>query len=198
MKKSSVQLVTFLMIMVFSNNVFSEDDRPNWDPKLLVGQKLCKICHSKDKIGNQYSVWKDSVHANAFEALASAEAMEVAKKAGITDPQSSGKCLKCHATAYGFTENKITEKVTIEQGVSCQTCHGPGKKYKAKTKHGSKFRDLAKKNGMIFPTAENTCLRCHNQENPTYNPERYTTKDGKKVDFDYDQAFEKIKHAIKR
>ena len=50
-------------------------------------------------------------------------------------------------------------------GVSCESCHGPGSSYKSPTI----MKDLAlsKKNGLIMPTKE-VCLKCHNKENPFY------------------------------
>ena len=151
-----------------------------WDPANLVAETACKACHSMAKIGNQYAVWQGSAHAKAFAALKSDAAKEIGKKAGIDDPSTSGKCLKCHSTAYAFTEAKVSADLPVESGVTCQSCHGPAKAYKAM--HN---KDLAgaKANGLIVPTAENTCSRCHNKENPT-----------DKGDFDFAKMHEKIKH----
>lgn len=141
------------------------DEAAKWDPADLAKESTCKICHSKADKGDQFGVWQKSKHAKAFEALKSDKAKEVAKKAGVEDPTTSGKCLKCHSTAYGFTEAKVTDKIAVEEGVTCQTCHGPGDKYKTKGKHDQGI-ELAKKNGMLVPDA-NTCARCHNKDNPT-------------------------------
>jgi predicted CXXCH cytochrome family protein len=170
----------------------------NWDAKLVAKEMFCKVCHGggKPQVGNQYAAWKESGHAKAFETLKSDKAKEVAKKAGVEDPTTSGKCLRCHSTAYGFTEAKVTDKITPQEGVTCQGCHGPGEKYKAEGQHGKTVRELAAKNGQILPTEANTCSRCHSKDSPTYNAERYTTKDGKKVGFDFEQASAKIKHPI--
>ena len=79
----------------------------------------------------------------------------------------------------------------MEEGVTCEACHGPGKKYQSK--ETMKSRDKAVAAGMIYP-ATKSCPNCHNDHNPTWKPDRYTTKDGKKVGFDAEQAYEKIKH----
>jgi hypothetical protein len=47
--------------------------------------------------------------------------------------------------------------------------------------------------GMIYP-ATLSCAKCHNETSPTWKADRYTAKDGKKVGFDAEQAYEKIKH----
>jgi hypothetical protein len=47
--------------------------------------------------------------------------------------------------------------------------------------------------GLIYPASQ-SCTLCHNDTSPVWKADRYTTKDGKKVGFDFDVAFEKIKH----
>lgn len=168
-----------------------------WPPKRLVPEEFCEVCHAKDSNGNQTAVLKEGPHAKAFASLSTEKGKEIAAKMGVADPAKSGKCLKCHATAYGFTEKKVTKEIKPEEGVTCQACHGPGDKYMDKDTHANN-RDKALKKGLVVPTAANTCLRCHNAQNPSHNPERYTTKDAKKVDFDFEQATEKIKHPVKK
>ena len=161
------------------------------DPANLVGVKACGICHKKEDSGNQNGIWQESRHAKAFERLATPEAKEIAAKLGIDNPQTSGKCLKCHSTAYYFTETAQTTKIKPEEGVSCESCHGPGKTYMMK----SVMEDAAKslQAGLLRATSE-TCQRCHNDTSPVWKTDRYTTKDGKKVGFDFEQAFDKMKH----
>ena len=161
------------------------------DAANYVGTKSCRICHKKESTGNQYAKWEAGPHAKAFEVLGTPEAKAAGAKVGVDDPQTSGKCLKCHATAYHFSETVQTEKLTAEDAVSCESCHGPGKKYKSKTTMEDREKCIA--NGMIYP-AMKSCELCHNEESPSWDPERYTTKDGKKVGFDVEQAYEKIKH----
>jgi hypothetical protein len=161
------------------------------DASLYVGVKSCKMCHKKEEAGNQLQKWMDGPHAKAFAVLASDESKAAAAKLGIDDPQQSGKCLKCHSTAYNFTETVQSDKPPVDEGVSCESCHGPGKNYKSKKVMQVLDDSIAA--GMIHP-ATKSCTLCHNDTSPTWNPERYTTKDGKKVGFDEEQAYEKIKH----
>ena len=116
----------------------------------------------------------------------------VAAKLGIDDPQTSGKCLKCHSTAYFFTETLQSEAVAVEDGVSCESCHGPGADYKKKSIMQSREESIA--NGMVYPALVKSCTQCHNDTGPTWDPERYTTASGEKTGFDPVQAYEKIKH----
>jgi len=162
------------------------------DASLLVGTKTCAMCHKKAESGDQFGKWQASPHAKAFELLGAPEAKAAGAKVGVAEPQKSGKCLKCHSTAYNFTEeSKATEKVLVEDGVSCESCHGPGKNYKAKATMEDQAQAIA--GGLIHP-ATASCTLCHNDQSPTWNAEKYTTKDGKKVGFDPEQAYEKIKH----
>jgi len=167
----------------------------------FVGAKKCKMCHNKPKVGDQYKIWLDTKHAKAFESLASEDAKKAAKKAGVKDPQKSGKCLKCHSTAYNHQETiaknlKVKKStgepyLTVEEGVSCETCHFAGSDYKKKKI--MKDEKLAVANGLN-PEPKKMCLKCHNDESPFWDPARFKLADGKTAGFDFDQAWEKIKH----
>jgi len=135
------------------------------DATNYIGAKMCGICHKADTSGNQLAKWQATPHAKAFETLGTPAAKEIGKKLGIDDPQKSGKCLKCHSTAYNFTEVVATEKIKVEEGVSCESCHGPGKKYMAKATMESREKSIA--GGMIYPATQN-CKLCHNAESPTF------------------------------
>ncbi|MBI5395127.1 MAG: cytochrome c family protein [Verrucomicrobia bacterium] len=161
------------------------------DASLYVGVKVCGMCHKKEDSGNQLASWQKGPHSKTFERLGTPEAKAAAAKLGIADPQKSAKCLKCHSTAYNWTEQVATEKIQPEDGVTCESCHGPGKKYMPKSVMEDRKKCI--ENGMVYP-ASKSCELCHNDQNPTWKADRYTTKDGKKVGFDFEQAYEKIKH----
>ena len=147
----------------------------------FVGATKCSMCHKKPEQGEQFKIWQESVHAKAFETLKTPEAKEQGAKLGVDDPSTSGKCLKCHSTAYMFSEAKVTDAIAVEEGVSCESCHGAGKDYMKKSIMENK--DEAVANGLIIPTEE-TCKKCHNPEAPTYKS------------FDFKERWEKIKHPI--
>lgn len=151
------------------------------DAHEFAGAQKCSICHKKPEQGEQFRIWQESKHAKAFETLGTPEAKKFAAERGVEDPQTSGKCLKCHSTAYGFSEEKVTSAIAVEEGVSCESCHGAGKDYMKK----SVMEDVeaAQAAGLIIPD-ESTCLKCHNQESPTFKP------------FDFNERWEKIKHSV--
>lgn len=160
-------------------------------PKWLGVEGCAKMCHKSAAQGNQLGIWEKSEHAKAYKKLLSPEAKEVAKKLGIDAPEKSEKCLKCHASGYGVPAEMLEEGFTIEHGVQCETCHGPGEFYKKQTV--MKDRKKAEALGLIIGD-EKTCLQCHNDTSPTWRADRYTTKDGKKVGFDFEQMWPKIAH----
>lgn len=180
--------VTFVAFTASVVVVSAEGER---DASLYVGLKSCRMCHKKDESGNQVQKWLDGPHSKAYATLAGKEAKESAAKLGIDDPQKSPKCLKCHSTVYNFTEEVKTDKVDLTDGVACESCHGPGANYKSKTV--MKDRDQCIEKGMIYP-ATKSCTLCHNDSAPSWKPDRYTTKDGKKTGFDVEQAYKKIEH----
>jgi hypothetical protein len=185
-RKTILILAAFCMAVVFVSNSFAADESQ------YVGLKSCKMCHKKDATGNQAKKWDDGPHSKAYAILGTPEAKAAGAKVGVDDPQKSGKCLKCHSTAYNFTETAASNpKLKVEDSVTCESCHGAGKGYKSKKTMQDHAAAVA--GGLIFPATKN-CTKCHNEGSPTWNPEKYTTKDGKKVGFDVEQAYEKIKH----
>lgn len=131
----------------------------------FVGAKGCKTCHNTAASGKQYDIWFASKHSKAYAALATPEAKKIATEKGIADPQKDPKCLKCHVTGYDATKEMLALTYSVEDGVSCESCHGAGEKYKAM--NIMKDKKLAMENGLIMPD-EKTCTRCHNSESPTY------------------------------
>ncbi|MBL6944938.1 MAG: hypothetical protein ISR56_11305, partial [Bacteroidales bacterium] len=122
-----------------------------------IGAAKCKMCHNKPATGAQYKQWAETKHAKAMESLKGDE---------VNNP----KCLKCHSTAGSVNEDLIAT-LTVSEGVSCETCHGPGSGYKSNTI--MKDRDKALAMGMIMPT-EKLCLECHNDQSPHYKGFNYS------------------------
>lgn len=149
------------------------------DP-MIIGADKCKMCH-KAKTGDQFAIWEGSVHAKAFETLKSDAAVAAAKEMGLGNPWEEEACLKCHTTQH-FLGAAIDEKgkYDIAEGVSCEACHGAASEYKTLHK---KDVEAAKAVGLILGDQE-TCVKCHNEESPTFKG------------FDYATMWEKIKHPV--
>jgi Cytochrome c554 and c-prime len=159
----------------------------------FVGHKKCKTCHKKEGIGNQYGIWLDSRHAKAYEALATDKAKEWATEAGVDDPQTDDRCVKCHATAHGVPDDMVSKKFDRTAGVQCESCHGAGKDYRKKKIMID--HDKAIEKGLVLPTAA-VCIECHNDDSPAWDAQRYTLADGSKAGFDYEQAVKAIAHPV--
>lgn len=140
-----------------------------------IGADKCKPCHNKPATGDQYVKWVASPHAKALKSLSSQASLDYAKKNGIADPAKDAKCLKCHST-YDAVAANLRGGILATEGVSCESCHGPGSVYKAPTI----MKDLAlsKKNGLIEPTKE-VCLKCHTKECPFYKEFNYEAASAK-------------------
>ncbi len=144
-----------------------------------VGAQKCAICHKSEAQGRQFTIWEGTLHPKSFEALSSAKAADAAKAMGGSDkPAEDPKCLKCHAPLADKAPELKAE------GVSCETCHGPGSAYRKL--NIMKDRALSAQNGLILygsPEAiKAQCLTCH--ENPHG------------IKFDFAAAWDKIKHPV--
>ncbi len=163
-----------------------------------VGVSKCKMCHKK----HQYSIWENGPHAGAFETLKSETSAKIVKDKGIEVPAyEASECLVCHTTGFdsgGYEvkndkfwnpadddrkAKKAVKRMTGLQSVSCETCHGPGSKYKsAKIMSKKKYANnretqhkLFLENGGIMPTEE-VCISCHNEKSPTYKEFKFEEK----------------------
>ena len=143
-----------------------------------IGASKCKMCHLKPATGDQYNAWLKGPHAGAMKTLAGEEAKKIAAEKGIADPTTDAACIKCHSTVASV-DAKLIATAKGDEGVSCESCHGPGSMYKGASI--MKNRELALTKGMIIPTEE-TCKACHNEKSPTFK------------EFNYDEMAAKIAH----
>jgi hypothetical protein len=154
-----LSLVLLLLVPALASPARAEEARK------YVGAEKCKMCHNAAPKGAQYTKWTESKHSKAFAALATDEAKKIAQTKGIADPQKSPDCLKCHVTGYGAPAAQLTDKYKAEDGVECESCHGPGGDYWQM----AVMKDPAKAAaaGLLTPD-EATCKKCHNAESPTF------------------------------
>ncbi|HUI79749.1 MAG TPA: multiheme c-type cytochrome [Bryobacteraceae bacterium] len=139
-----------------------------------AGAAECGKCHRGRMLGDQWSIWKMSAHADAWAVLASAKGKELAAAKGIADPQHSLDCLKCHTTSRNGAR---LASFAPDEGVGCEGCHGPGSDYMPEAIMRDPRSAMAA--GLRTPTRED-CVTCH-QENS----------------FDFDAAMKKIAHPTK-
>lgn len=180
MKKSQILLIFVLSIVVFFGFRFQDEPKKHG----YIGVDACTMCHKTEKQGKQLDIWKNSAHSKAYQTLLTAEADKIAKEKGFDTPAAKTEaCLKCHASGYNVDASLLGKKFKIEDGVQCETCHGPGSDYK--DMKVMKDRELAIKNGLvIYENYKELCVKCHNSESPTYK------------EINFEEAWEKIKHPV--
>lgn len=172
--KKAVFAVAAALVFCAAASVFSEGNHK------YVGVKKCAMCHKSEAKGNQHGQWLATKHSKAYETLATPEAQETAKKAGVAEnPQESPKCLKCHVTGYGEDSGLFDAGFVKADGVQCEACHGAGGDYMGLSVMKDKAKSIEA--GLVLPTKE-LCVKCHNQESPNYK------------EFNFDEYYSKVSH----
>ena len=103
--------------------------KPSYSQHQTLGPGSCGLaqnnCHAKENMW-----WKDDPHKVTVDAFYDDPAAyeKIAKLAGVpTDAMLNGNqtCMTCHGTIISGKESR-----EVEDGVSCESCHGPGSGYK--------------------------------------------------------------------
>lgn len=93
-----------------------------------LGQTNCHVSESKNMVDK---------HKNSPDDLAgSDDAKKYAELSGVGEAnmlKGNSKCMECHGTVVSGKETK-----EVEEGVSCESCHGPGSGYKDPHSEGPK------------------------------------------------------------
>ncbi len=167
--------VVLSVALAFALSAYAED-------ATYVGNSQCKICHNKKDEGEPWAKWKASKHATAFATLSTDAAKEAATKKGVTKPAAEApECLKCHVTGYDAAKG-VPEKIMKEDGIQCESCHGPASLHIAAAKKFKSGDKSANPSAAIKKGDEATCKTCHNSESPTAKA------------FDFKAASETIAH----
>ncbi len=123
-----------------------------------IGPSRCVRCHAKE-----WAWWEKTDgppprgHVNALRQLESPEARRYAARLGVADAfAANGSCVACHATVF---------RGEAREGVSCESCHGPGAGYLDVHAQPGAYR-LAVSAGMLDTVGNagawaRRCLDCH-------------------------------------
>ncbi|HEY5125035.1 MAG TPA: cytochrome c family protein [Ignavibacteria bacterium] len=175
-----VFLFSVVLLLSFSQNNYSK----SYGNSKYVGVDGCtKACHKSDASGKQLDIWKGSKHSQAYNNLATPDADKIAQDKGFSTPAiETPACLKCHVLGKDIDPSELTDGFKKEDGVQCETCHGPGSEYKSLSIMKDKQKAIDE-NGLIIPdTNEKFCTQCHNTDSPTFKG------------FNYDESWAKIAH----
>lgn len=153
-------------ILIFSGATAEESPR-------LLGAATCgtATCHAAPEpwansavSQNEFNVWRDrDPHSDAWQTLTSAKSRDIARLMGIADPTVSEQCLDCHATRVG--PGGAEPNFDIQDGVSCEGCHGPASSWLGVHTSGLYFYNQNLQKGL-YPTADpqkraELCVSCH-------------------------------------
>jgi hypothetical protein len=88
----------------------------------------------------------------------------MARHLQLGDPTKERMCLECHAT-YVSDASRRGEKFTLEDGVSCESCHGPAEGWLASHAAAGTTHQQNLSNGMADTVSlerrADLCLSCH-------------------------------------
>lgn len=193
--KKIIALASLLLAFIVSSNGMAQQAE-------YLGFRACTKCHDA-----QGETWRTSAHAKAYESLRpniKADAKTRAKLDPAKDYTKDQNCIGCHVTGYGmpggFNPSASPEDTKLVIGVTCESCHGAGGKYR--NLHGE-ASDRLKSQGVMTDRKllvdagqnfdmEKSCARCHlNYEGgtsshptkPPYTP--FTPGIDAKYRFDY-------------
>jgi len=135
-------------------------DEPG-DFSYFVGQRVCLECHAPPGNDEPCSYEDVHKHAKSYDLLSKLAAPNIAALSGIfTDPRESRICLGCHATSAEEGPRWTRATFHIEDGVQCESCHGPGSLH-TDAAFASRPSLGAKTNPWIRAGDRNRCADCH-------------------------------------
>jgi len=196
--------MTYRKLLVSAGLLFSMFGLAHGQHAEYLGFRACTKCHDA-----QGDSWKISAHAKALDSLkpnTKADAKKLAKLDPSKDYTRDKNCLVCHVTGFelpgGYSLSASMEDTKTLAGVTCESCHGAGGKYRAlhgeasdrlKNQSTTTDRKVLVEAGQVFDM-ESACNRCHlnyegapgYQAKPPYTP--YTPSLGPKYQFDFKKS----------
>lgn len=159
MCKSKLSLCVFTLNVIFGILV-----SPCLSQYKTLGTGSCGLgqsnCHT-----NENNWWKDDAHHATVDAFYDDPTAyeKIAQLAGVGAGnmlKGNQLCASCHGTVVSGKESR-----DVEEGVSCESCHGAGSGYKDPHSEKPGGYEKALKLGMVelkkVDTRGNACVRCH-------------------------------------
>lgn len=139
-----------------------------------LGAASCasSACHGSEKprntnnvLQNEYVTWfRHGVHSKAWKVLLEKEAKKMGEHLGIAHPEKDPQCLRCHGT-YTSAQMKKGERFQMDDGVSCERCHGASSNWIETHTQTNVDRNELITQGLrdIYPLDKRAdlCLECH-------------------------------------
>lgn len=191
-KLCSFGFLSFLLLLSISSASTSAPDT-SADAKagLYHGPGSCAAssCHGNVQpqkltrvMQNEYSIWiGQDKHSNAYAVLSSKVSLRMGEilqtknaQGNPAPPSESPKCLACHAL---YVPDKHAQPFGLEDGVSCESCHGPSSGWLETHTHRDSHTDSVNHRDMNdlrdFRERSKVCLTCHIGTFENGRPEKY-------------------------
>ncbi len=147
---------------------------PSKRPAQYQGTGSCSSsnCHgairhrsSTSVLQNEYTTWSSyDKHSKAYTNLTTDDAQKMAQHLGIKDATKEPLCLKCHTT-YVPDGNLHGTKYSIEDCVSCESCHGASEHWLTSHSERTATHEQNLAHGLqdtySLPERAQLCLSCH-------------------------------------
>lgn len=144
------------------------------EPGRYMGTGTCSSsnCHGNVQpikgskiLHNEYHTWvKHDKHSQAYTKLTTSDGRRMATLMGLGDPTKEPLCLKCHAT-YVPDQKLRGEKFSLEDGVSCESCHGAAERWLSSHAEAGATHQQNLDNGLAdtvdLTKRATLCLSCH-------------------------------------
>jgi len=156
-------------------------------PAKYMGTGSCSSsnCHGNvhprkgsNVLQNEYYTWlKHDKHSQAYLNLTKPDGKRMAALMGLGDPTREALCLQCHAT-YVPDTTLHGDKFDLEDGVSCESCHGASEKWLSSHAENGTTHKENLDNGLAdtvsLPERATLCISCHfGDASKTVNHELY-------------------------
>jgi hypothetical protein len=101
-------------------------------PARFTGSPSCmsSSCHGGGTGKNEGLLFaRKDVHTRGASLLANTRSQRIAEVLQIPDAARSQRCLVCHSPLQTVPQQRVMKGVLPENGVSCETCHGPAEQW---------------------------------------------------------------------
>jgi cytochrome c554/c'-like protein len=141
------------------------------DRSLGVVNCANSLCHGSVRpfkqsnvLQTEYVTWsRVDKHARAYQVLSNEQSQRIARNLGIEDPRQAKICLDCHV--HNVPASQRGDRFKLEDGVSCEACHGPAGGWLAVHVADGATHDKNLKAGLFdtadAPSRARLCLSCH-------------------------------------
>lgn len=127
-----------LIVLLMASVAFAQSTPlPYQSQHASVGVVSCgsTLCHGSIRavpesnvLQSEYVTWtRLDKHARAYAVLFSEQSKRIAKNLGLKNAHQEKVCVDCHAHAPATTLRG--ERFRVDDGVSCEGCHGPAQKW---------------------------------------------------------------------